>query len=298
MNSETSTRNESTRSLLSDIESLFSTTSSTSGEHTPPASEAGITTPIDHELSVTALAYSTENESGNGDGDGDGPLPPPYSEPNMAEPSERDFDAHAHLTADGHADGGSSHKALGFSEIQLKTQPRVASKVQRDDPPKYVEKALLGKDQGPPLSVVMHVVGLYSDIQPFIALANVLKTTYGYRVRLATHPCFKGLVEENNLEFFSIGGDPSKLTEFLTKNTNQMSSVLSFDMGSDTSKWRAGMQEIINNCWRSCVEPSPPGTTDSMDSPFVADVIIANPPSFAHIHCAEKLGIPLHLMST
>jgi hypothetical protein len=24
--------------------------------------------------------------------------------------------------------------------------------------------------------------------------------------------------------------------------------------------------------------------------PFVADAIIANPPSFAHFHCAEKLG--------
>ena len=33
-------------------------------------------------------------------------------------------------------------------------------------------------------------------------------------------------------------------------------------------------------------------------NPFVADAIIANPPSFAHIHCAEALGIPLHLMFT
>lgn len=33
-------------------------------------------------------------------------------------------------------------------------------------------------------------------------------------------------------------------------------------------------------------------------TPFIADAIIANPPSFAHIHCAEKLGIPLHLMFT
>lgn len=34
------------------------------------------------------------------------------------------------------------------------------------------------------------------------------------------------------------------------------------------------------------------------NSPFVADAIIANPPSFAHIHCAQALGIPLHLMFT
>ncbi|TQS37115.1 hypothetical protein Golomagni_02421 [Golovinomyces magnicellulatus] len=36
----------------------------------------------------------------------------------------------------------------------------------------------------------------------------------------------------------------------------------------------------------------------SARAPFIADAIIANPPSFAHIHCAEKLGIPLHLMFT
>jgi hypothetical protein len=33
-------------------------------------------------------------------------------------------------------------------------------------------------------------------------------------------------------------------------------------------------------------------------NPFVADAIIANPPSFAHIHIAERLGIPLHCFFT
>ena len=32
--------------------------------------------------------------------------------------------------------------------------------------------------------------------------------------------------------------------------------------------------------------------------PFRADVIMANPPSFGHIHCAEKLSIPLHMAFT
>jgi len=31
---------------------------------------------------------------------------------------------------------------------------------------------------------------------------------------------------------------------------------------------------------------------------FLADAIIANPPSMGHIHCAEKLGIPLHMVFT
>lgn len=37
---------------------------------------------------------------------------------------------------------------------------------------------------------------------------------------------------------------------------------------------------------------------EELKKPFVADAIIANPPSFGHIHCAEKLGIPLHMMFT
>jgi hypothetical protein len=28
----------------------------------------------------------------------------------------------------------------------------------------------------------------------------------------------------------------------------------------------------------------------------VADAIISNPVCYAHIHCAEALGVPLHLM--
>jgi len=41
-----------------------------------------------------------------------------------------------------------------------------------------------------------------------------------------------------------------------------------------------------------------PDSASSSAKPFVADAIIANPPSFGHIHCAEKLGVPLHLMFT
>jgi hypothetical protein len=28
----------------------------------------------------------------------------------------------------------------------------------------------------------------------------------------------------------------------------------------------------------------------------VADAVISNPPTFGHIHCAEALGVPLHMM--
>lgn len=168
------------------------------------------------------------------------------------------------------------------------------------------------------MNVVIHVVGSRGDVQPFVALGQVLKRTYGHRVRLATHPTFRTLVEENGLEFFSISGDPAELMAFMVKNPGLMPGMDSLRSG-DIGKRRKGMYDIVKGCWRSCFETGD-GTgievsDDRMDNrtsfdsgfsvggdtatrPFVADVIIANPPSFAHIHCAEKLGIPLHLMFT
>jgi UDP:flavonoid glycosyltransferase YjiC (YdhE family) len=170
----------------------------------------------------------------------------------------------------------------------------------------------------PPMNVVIQIVGSRGDVQPFIALGQVLKNKYGHRVRIATHPTFRDFVTENGLEFFSIGGDPAELMAFMVKNPGLMPGIDSLKNG-DVGKRRAGIYEMIVGCWRSCIEAGD-GTgmeasddlldgRESFDSgiavgsnpllkPFVADAIIANPPSFAHMHIAEKLGIPLHLMFT
>lgn len=63
--------------------------------------------------------------------------------------------------------------------------------------------------------------------------------------------------------------------------------------GGDISRKRQMMREMLQGCWRSCFEPN-----EISHEPFVADAIIANPPSFAHVHCAQALGIPVHLMFT
>ncbi|OQV03988.1 hypothetical protein CLAIMM_08944 [Cladophialophora immunda] len=155
----------------------------------------------------------------------------------------------------------------------------------------------------PPLNVVVQVVGSRGDVQPFVALGLVLKNQYGHRVRLATHGTFKKFVEENGLEFFDIGGDPAELMAFMVKNPGLIPGMKSIKEG-DVGKRRRGMAEILEGCWRSCadfdeVKEEEGGTGAApKKKPFVAHAIIANPPSFAHIHCAEKLGIPLHLMFT
>lgn len=154
----------------------------------------------------------------------------------------------------------------------------------------------------PPLNIVVHVVGSRGDVQPFVALGRVLKSKYGHRVRLATHGTFKKFVEENGLEFFDIGGDPAELMAFMVKNPGLIPGMKSLKEG-DVGKRRKGMTEIIEGCWRSCADADEVKEDEDTSSaekpkPFIANAIIANPPSFAHIHCAEKLGIPLHLMFT
>lgn len=204
---------------------------------------------------------------------------------------------------------------------QLKEDQRLAAEAPL--PPAYIPPSLGGQsDQKPPpkLNVVIQIVGSRGDVQPFVALGQVLRNTYGHRVRIATHSTFQKFVEENGLEFFSIGGDPAELMAFMVKNPGLMPGFDALKSG-EVTKRRKGIEEILLGCWRSCIEPgdgSGPApqfsrlqdakNEDPMDlvddgrtpnkKPFVADAIIANPPSFAHIHVAEKLGIPLHLMFT
>ena len=152
------------------------------------------------------------------------------------------------------------------------------------------------------LNIVIHVIGSRGDVQPFIALGKVLQS-HGHRLRLATHPTFRGFVEDSGLEFFSIGGDPAELMAFMVKNPGLLPGFESLRAG-DVGKRRKEMTEIINGCWRSCIDPvdnmegESIGESQTVDAPFIADAIIANPPSFAHVHCAEKLRIPLHIMFT
>ncbi|KAL5346861.1 hypothetical protein ACLOAV_008004 [Pseudogymnoascus australis] len=141
------------------------------------------------------------------------------------------------------------------------------------------------------LNIVIQVVGSRGDVQPFVALGNELQRS-GHRVRLATHGTFKSFVTEADLEFYPIGGDPAALMAYMVKNPGLLPSMGALRSG-EVQKKRAMMEEMMEGCWNACIEPD-----QDSGNPFVADAIIANPPSFAHIHCAEALGIPVHIMFT
>jgi len=141
------------------------------------------------------------------------------------------------------------------------------------------------------LNIVIQVVGSRGDVQPFIALGNALQKA-GHRVRLATHNVFSSFVQQSGLQFYPIGGDPSELMSYMVKNPGLIPSIKSLRAGEIQRK-RAMVSEMLEGCWKSCIEPDP-----ESGAPFVAEAIIANPPSFAHVHCAQALGVPLHMVFT
>jgi len=153
--------------------------------------------------------------------------------------------------------------------------------------------------QRPRLNIVIMVIGSRGDIQPFIKIGKILRNDYGHRVRIATHPAFKDVISKDaGLEFFSVGGNPSELMAFMVKNPGLIPSLDTVKTG-EIGRRRQSMYEMFLGMWRACIS----ATDDETDKtntkpPFVADAIIANPPSFAHVHIAERLGVPLHMMFT
>lgn len=250
--------------------------------------------------------------------------PPAYGDHFGQMSQEQDgFNTNAQVAEDGRVNINiqqSNRKLSNLLVPALRHQQEVTTH-EHAPPPPFIPPSLGGEagvPPPPPMNVVIQVVGSRGDVQPFVALGKVLKEEYGHRVRLATHPVFQDFITENGLEFFSIGGDPAQLMAFMVKNPGLMPGFDTLRSG-DVGMRRKEVGTYIKGCWRSCFEsgdglgpevndntvedyPNPQSGNaldqDLANRPFVADCIIANPPSFAHVHCAEKLGIPLHIMFT
>ncbi|KAI7397610.1 glycosyltransferase family 1 protein [Hortaea werneckii] len=213
------------------------------------------------------------------------------------------------------ANSGYIAKALSQSikhhlDVPRRKEGKVRQRQQHDDNVKQdseaeaVAASLRTTINRPCMNIVVMVIGSRGDIQPFIKVGKILKHQYGHRVRIASHPTFRDFVEkESGLEFFSVGGDPSELMAFMVKNPGLIPNLQTIREG-EIQRRRSAMAVMFEGFWRACINT----TDDEKDgqnlkmmgdkAPFVADAIIANPPSMAHVHIAEKLGIPLHMMFT
>ncbi|KAG9660682.1 sterol glucosyltransferase, partial [Aureobasidium melanogenum] len=199
-----------------------------------------------------------------------------------------------HVRGDGRVDIDFNSSVIrAFS----KCFPSAPAEYPQPAPPAYDFKRPIDPSTAPylawtvKLNIVIHAVGSRGDIQPFIALGTELQR-YGHRVRLATHDMFAAFVRKAGLEFYPIGGDPASLMAYMVKNPSLMPSMKTM-MSGEIGRKRQMIAEMLSGCWDSCVLPD-----QFSGQPFVADAIIANPPSFAHVHCAQALGIPVHLMFT
>lgn len=142
----------------------------------------------------------------------------------------------------------------------------------------------------PQLNVVFLIVGTHGDVLPFLGLAKRLQRE-GHRVRLATHKAHRRLVQTAAVEFYPIGGDPRILSKWMVESGGTIIGELRDPRASP--KKMAMLKEIVTSLWPACTGADP---YDPNAQLFIADAIIANPPTFGHIHCAEALGIPLHMM--
>ena len=111
-------------------------------------------------------------------------------------------------------------------------------------------------------------------------------------MRIATHNVFQKFVTSSGLGFHPVGGDPAELMAYMVSSPRLVPDLATLRAGAIARK-RHMYEEMLKGFWEACL-------ADDQDTgaPFVADAIIANPPSFAHVHCAEALGIPCHLVFT
>lgn len=141
-------------------------------------------------------------------------------------------------------------------------------------------------------SVLLMVIGSRGDIQAFLNIAKVLMTSYRYRVRIATHSSHQTLVERGGFEFYSVGGSPETFAKALTKKPDILLSAIKGELGS----FRRSFNLMIERYWGASIECRNNAEKRSQ-RPFLADTIVSSLPTLAHIHCAEKLQVPLVLVS-
>ncbi|GMF13913.1 unnamed protein product [Phytophthora lilii] len=149
----------------------------------------------------------------------------------------------------------------------------------------------------PPLmAICILIVGTRGDVQPFLAIAQRLQQD-GHRVRLATHAVYRDFVMSHGVEFYPLGGDPKELAAYMVKTGGHLIPTKLKTLTKDVPRNREMISEIIFSTWPAVSDADPDGGGPGVPGPpFRAQAIIANPVSYGHIHVAERLGVPLHIM--
>lgn len=175
-------------------------------------------------------------------------------------------------------------------------------------PPRLLTSASISEDaqKSPPrIRVVIMLVGSRGDVQGYLALGKGLQAA-GHSVRVAAHECFRDWITKNHgLDFAPIAGDPKELLRMVVENN-----MFSYNfVKNGVTNHRSWVSQVLIDCWNACTQENPNEPTHhhkphdaetgpgkaflALKSKYRADLIIANPPSFAGWHVAEALGIPV-----
>ncbi|TYZ59244.1 hypothetical protein PybrP1_007885 [[Pythium] brassicae (nom. inval.)] len=145
----------------------------------------------------------------------------------------------------------------------------------------------------PPMNICIMIVGTRGDVEPFVAIAKRLQAD-GHRVRIATHAVYRDLVaEQHGIEFYPLGGDPKVLSAYMVKTGGKIAPLNPKVLLQDVPRNVRMIKDICYSTWPAATAPDPDGDGE----PFRAHAIISNPVTYGHVHVAERLGVPLHIMS-
>lgn len=154
--------------------------------------------------------------------------------------------------------------------------------------------SLRSKLKVPKLNICIMAIGLPEDIEPYFQIATQLQRD-GHRVRIATHDSFRDRARSLGLNFYPLGKSSSKFNSYIDLMKCLDLAGTTEEAMQNTFSNLEVFEEIILSTWPAVCKPDPHGN-GSDHRPFLADAIISNPYTFGHIHVAEKLGCPLHIM--
>ena len=121
-------------------------------------------------------------------------------------------------------------------------------------------------------------LGLHGDVRPVVALGVGLRSA-GYQVRVATFNAYADFVQEHDLEFAPIVGDPRQTLQGQTGQSWQES-------GNNPIKFLTTLRKLHSP------EDLKKSLNDTVEACIGSDAILYTALGVAGYHVAEMMGIP------